>query len=150
MLLLSILAAITLSIYIFVHYIDLRVVRKALGLTLILQLFYLIGHYILSWPFPDWKVLLQIAVIVFLGTALGVVFAKLWPIPAKKGFERVWRTLLIVIPALGIGAVLQFLLQGAVATQALYIVFALASWLGSGHFVRKEEEDNGDNKEVTT
>ncbi len=142
----SIIAAVTLSIYIFAPYIDLRVIKKALGLTLILQLFYLIGHYIVAWPFPDWKVLLQIALVVFLGTALGVVFAKLWPIPAKKGFERVYRTLLIVIPALGIGAVLQFLLQGALATQALYIVFALASWLGSGHFVRKEEENN---KEVT-
>lgn len=146
MLVLSILGAITLTIYVFVRFIDIRVVRKALGLTFILQLFYLIGHYLFSWPFPDWIALLQIAVVVFLGTALGVVFARLWPIPAKKGFERIWRTLLIVIPALGIGVVLQILMQGAVATQAIYILFALASWLGSGHFVQKEE---GNKKEAT-
>ncbi len=146
MLQLSILAAITLSIYVFVRFIDLRVVKRALGLTLILQLFYVIGHYVADWPFPNWMVLLQLAVIVFIGTALGVVFARLWPLPPKKGFERIWRTLLIVIPALGLGVLLQFILQGGVATQALYIVFALASWLGSGHFVRREEESK---KEVT-
>lgn len=138
MLVLSILAAITLTIYIFVPFIDLRVVRRALGLTLIVDLFYLIGHYLANWPFPDWLVLLQILVVIFLGTALGVVFAKLWPIPAKKGFERILRTLLIVIPALGIGVVLQLLLQGGAATQAIYIIFALASWLASGYFVRTE------------
>jgi hypothetical protein len=138
MLVLSILAAITLTIYIFVPFINLQVVRRALGLTLIVDLFYLIGHYLAAWPFPDWLVLLQIAVIIFLGTALGVIFSKLWPIPPKKGFERILRTLLIVIPALGIGVVLQLLLQGGTATQAIYIIFALASWLASGFFVRTE------------
>lgn len=138
MLVLSILAAITLTIYIFVPFIDLRVVRRALGLTLIVDVFYLIGHYLANWPFPDWLVLLQIAVVIFLGTALGVIFAKLWPIPPQKGFERILRTLLIVIPALGIGVVLQLLLQGGTATQAIYIIFALASWLASGYFVRTE------------
>lgn len=138
MLTLYILGGLTIATYLLVPFLDIRVVKKALGITLVLELFYLIGHYLFKWPFPDWLALLQIGVIVFLGTAIGVIFSKLWPIPPKRGFERILRTFLLVTPALGIGIVLQFLLQGNEANQAIYLIFALTSWLGSGHFIRTE------------
>ncbi len=128
----------TIAIYLLLPYLDLRVVKKALGITLVLELFYLIGYFLFDWPFPDWKALIQIVIVVFLGMALGVVFSKLWPIPPKKGFERIFRTFLLVTPALGLGIGLQLLLQGSEATQAIYLIFALSSWLGSGHFIREE------------
>ncbi|MGD9679246.1 MAG: hypothetical protein AB7V16_12970 [Vulcanibacillus sp.] len=128
----------TIALYLLLPYLDLRVVKKALGIALVLELFYLIGYFFFDWPFPDWKALIQIVIVVFLGMALGVVFSKLWPIPPKKGFERILRTFLLVTPALGLGIGLQLLLQGSEASQAIYLIFALSSWLGSGHFIRTE------------
>lgn len=90
-----------------------------------------------GWPFPTPKVIMQILVVVGTGIAIGVIFSRIWPLPEKKGFERIARTFLIVVPALGLGIGFQVLLQGQYATQALYLIFALATWLGSGHFIRK-------------
>ncbi|MUK87543.1 hypothetical protein GMD78_03895 [Ornithinibacillus sp. L9] len=114
--------------------------RKVIGITLFLEVFYLIGHYIMEWPFPTPNVLLQLFVVSGLGVALGIFFSRLWPLPPHKGFERIFRTFLLVIPALGLGMGLQVFLQGAYATQAIYLIFAMAAWLGSGHFVRNETE----------
>lgn len=132
-------AGITVLLYIFVPILDLKVVKKALGISLFLQLFYLIGHYMADWPFPTPSIFFQVAVVVGLGVALGVGFAKVWPMAPKPGFERIMRTLLLVIPALGLGIGLQLLLQGNQATQAIYLIFALATWLGSGHFIRRAD-----------
>lgn len=136
-----ILASLTLAIYIFTPMLDLRVMRKALGIILFLQLFYLVGHYIGDWPFPTPQVIFQIFIAVGLAVGLGVVFSKVWPLPPRPGFERVLRTFLLVIPALGLGIGLQLLLQGNQATHAIYLIFALSAWLGSGHFVRKEKSE---------
>lgn len=125
-------------LYVFQKYLDVRVVYKAIKVALIIELFYLIGYYAFEWPYPTPLAILQIIITVFLGFALGVIFSKLWLLPPHKGFERIFRTFMIVIPSLGIGIGLQVLLQGTQATQAIYLIFALSSWLGSGHFVRTE------------
>jgi hypothetical protein len=132
--------ALTIMLFIFVPYLDLKALRKAIGITLFLEIFYLIGHYIFTWPFPSPAIFLQLFTVVGLGVAVGVIFSRIWPISPQKGFERIVRTLLIVIPSLGLGVGLQVLLQGQQATQAIYLIFALATWLGSGHFVRQETE----------
>jgi hypothetical protein len=134
-------AGLTLILYLFTPMLSLKVLRKAIGIIIFLQLFYIIGHYLADWPFPTPSVILQIFIVVGLGVALGVVFSRVWPLPPKPGFERVMRTFLIVIPALGLGVGLQILIQGNQATQAIYLMFALSAWLGSGHFVRKDETE---------
>lgn len=106
-----ILASITVILYFSLPYLDGRVLRKALGIAFFLELFYLVGHYLASWPFPTPLVIFQIAITVGLGVALGVVYSKIWPLTSKVGFERIIRTLLIVIPSLGLGIGLQVLLQ---------------------------------------
>ncbi|MCF6094973.1 hypothetical protein L1765_13485 [Microaerobacter geothermalis] len=134
-----ILGILAIGIYMFTPMLDLRVVRKAVGIIFFLELFYIIGYYLMGWPFPTPLVIMQIFIVVGLGVALGVVFSRAWPLSPRPGFERVMRTLLLVIPSLGLGIGLQLLLQGNEATQAIYLMFALSAWLGSGHFVRKEE-----------
>lgn len=130
------LAVLTIALFLFQPYLDARVLRKALGIALFLELFYLVGHYMAGWPFPTPLVVVQIFTVVGLGVALGVVFSRVWPLSPRPGFERVIRTLLLIIPALGLGMGLQVLLQGRQAYQAIYLIFALSTWLGSGHFVR--------------
>lgn len=133
-----ILAGATMGIYVLQPHLGMRVFRKALGLAFFLQIFYLIGHYLWSWPFPTPSSIVQILIAVGLGIALGAMFSKLWPLPMHKGIERIFRTLLLCIPALGLGIGIQVLLQGNQPTQALYLIFTLAAWIGSGHFVRLE------------
>ncbi len=116
--------------------------RKVIGITLFLEIFYLLGHYIMGWPFPAPIILLQLFVVTGLGVALGIFYSRLWPLPQNKGFERIFRTFLIVVPSLGLGMGLQVFLQGAFATQAIYLIFALSAWLGSGHFVKNANETN--------
>jgi hypothetical protein len=137
----TLLAIITLSLYIFIPHLNLQSLRKGFSIVLFLQLFYLIGYYLADWPFPTPFILLQIFIAVGLGVALGSTFSKIWLLPPHIGFERVIRTLLLVIPAFGIGIGLQVLLQGVQSTQAIYLIFAISAWLGSGQFVRKDEKE---------
>ncbi|MCF6411705.1 hypothetical protein [Pseudalkalibacillus salsuginis] len=131
----------TLGLYMFQPYLDLKVMRKALGIALFLELFYLIGHFLAGWPFPTPTVIFQIIIVTALGVALGVIFSRIWPLPRNKGFERIMRTFLIVIPSLGIGVGLQLVLQGNHPTQAIYLMFAFSAWLGSGHFIKNESKE---------
>ena len=117
------------------------ILRRALGISFFIDLFYLIGHYIWAWPFPTPPVILQIFITVTLGLTVGGLFSKIWPIPRQKGFERVVRTLLISIPAVGLGFGVNFILQGMVFTHALWMVFAISAWLGSGMIMRTEEQE---------
>ncbi|MBO8170763.1 MAG: hypothetical protein H0Z33_02610 [Bacillaceae bacterium] len=139
---------IMILVYIFQRkYLNLLVIKRALGIILFLELFYLIGHYMFDWPFPTPEVVLQIIIVTGLGVALGVTFARIWPMSPKVGFERVIRTLLLVIPAFGLGMGMQVLMQGPRATQGIMFIFALSTWLGSGHLVRKEEKkEDSDSK----
>lgn len=131
-------AVITLALFLLHPYLNLIVLKKVLGIAVFLELFYLIGSYLSGWPFPTPAVIIQLMIVVALGVALGVIFSKVWPLPERIGFERIARTALIVIPALGLGVGLQLILQGQSATQAIYLIFALSTWLGSGHFVRRK------------
>jgi len=117
------------------------IVRRALGISFFVDLFYLAGHYIWGWDFPTPVVLAQILITVTLGLIIGAIFAKIWPIPRQKGFERVIRTLLISIPAVGLGFGVNFILQGLVLTHALWMIFAVSAWLGSGIFMRTVEQE---------
>lgn len=130
-------------LYATVPLLDLKVLKRMLGIALFVELFYVLGHYMAGWTFPSPWVIVQMVTSVALGVGLGVGFSKIWPISPKPGFERIVRTLLLVIPALGIGIGLQVLMQGNQAQQAIYLIFAVAAWLGSGHFVRREPVGEG-------
>ncbi len=117
----------------------LRLARRVMGLMAFFFSFYLGGHYLLGFSFPTPGVLLQIGTSILLGSLLGLVFSRFWPLPPKAGLERVIRTVLLVIPAVGFGLGLQIALQGPNPTQALYLVFALSAWLSSGLIVRLPE-----------
>ncbi|RKQ37275.1 hypothetical protein [Oceanobacillus halophilus] len=130
-------------LYLIHPWMNVKILQKVIGITLFLEVFYLVGHYVMGWPFPTPIILIQLFVITGVGVALGVFFSRIWPLPPHKGFERIFRTFLIVIPALGFGMGLQVLLQGPHATQAIYLLFALTAWLGSGHFIREGEAETG-------
>ncbi len=131
------LGLVVIGLYLLQPYLGFQDLRKVLRISLFLQIFYLTGNFLGYWPFPSPLTIVQILVVVGLGVSLGANFSKLWPISPKPGFERVIRTFLIVIPALGLGVGLQVLLQGAQARVALYLIFALAAWLGSDRFVKE-------------
>ncbi|UOQ84347.1 hypothetical protein [Gracilibacillus salinarum] len=133
-------AGLLVILYILHPWFTIQTFQKVIGITFFLELFYLTGHYLMAWPFPTPLILVQLFVVSGLGVVLGVVFSRIWPLPLEKGFERIIRTFLIVIPSLGLGMGLQVLLQGTQPTQAIYLLFALAAWLGSGRFVREAKE----------
>ncbi|GAE92389.1 hypothetical protein JCM21714_1383 [Gracilibacillus boraciitolerans JCM 21714] len=144
-----ILGCVVILLFLLHPWMNIKTFQKVIGITLFLEIFYIIGHYVMAWPFPTPIVMGQLFVVSGLGVALGVFFSKIWPLPPlEKGFERIIRTFLLVIPALGFGMGLQILLQGAFATQAIYLIFACAAWLGSGRFVREEKIRMVSNKEV--
>ena len=72
-----------------------------------------------------------------------MAFSWVWPLGPRPGVERLVRTLLLAIPAVGLGIGVQLALQGRAPTQALYLIFAVAAWLGSGFIVRLPEERDG-------
>lgn len=115
--------------------------RRVLGLTAFFYIFYVLAHYVWGLPFPTPYELVIIVLTVSLGVALGVAYSKVWPLPPEPGFERVLRTLLIAIPAIGIGLFLEITLLGP-GRRALYLIFALSAWLGSG-FIEAEEAEEG-------
>ena len=119
-------------------HLPLRIARTTLGVALFFFIFYIVGSYLLDFPFPTPGDLLQILFVTFSGVLLGVVFSRVWPLPPRPGFERILRLFLLLAPALGIGLALHVMLQGAQGERALYLVFAVAAWLGSGHIVRVE------------
>ncbi len=114
----------------------LRALRTGLGVSLLFFVFYLLAHYVWGLPFPTPLDLFQIAGVAFGGVFLGLAFSRVWPLPAQPGFERIVRVILLMVPALGLGIGLHVLLQGARPERALYLIFALAAWLGSGLIVR--------------
>lgn len=136
------LLALTITLYLSQPYLDSRVLRKTIGIAFFLEIFYLVGHYLAGWPFPTPLAIAQIAITVGLGVALGVVYSRVWPLTPQVGIERIIRTLLVVIPSLGLGIGLQVLLQGKEASMAIYLIFALSTWLGSGHFMKKEIQND--------
>ncbi len=113
-------------------------VRRAFGVAIVLYAFYL-GLFMLGqYPFLRPTAVLTILGVVLLGTVFGVGFSTMSPLPAGRGLPRVIRTVLLSIPALGIGAIIQVLLEGARADMAIFAIFALAAWLGST-FIREDD-----------
>lgn len=123
----------TLSLYLLQPKLGFSDLRRTLGVSFFIQMFYIVGHYLTEgWPFPTPLEILQIFVVVGLGTGLGSVFSGYWPLPPKIGIERVIRIFILCAPALMLGIGLHVLFQENQPNQALYLVFALAAWLGSG------------------
>ena len=114
-----------------------------MGIYLGVGLFYLLGSPVFGFAVPTPLQMLHLLLAVLLGSGLGVGFAWFWPLPPARGWERVVRTLLLSIPALGLGLTLQLLLQGPQAQQALFLVFALAAWLASGFIARLPAAERG-------
>lgn len=119
-------------------------VRRAVGISAGLSVFYLAGYYVYDWPFPAPGDVLAIFAVVSLGVALGVGFSFASPLPRETGLPRIIRTGLIVIPALGIGIALQLLIEGPRGDRAYYAMFALAAWLGSTFVTESADEDATD------
>ncbi|RIH85421.1 hypothetical protein Mrose_02202 [Calidithermus roseus] len=113
-----------------------HLLRRVVGIYLGVGVFYLLGSPFFGFPLPTPLQMLELLLAVVLGSLLGVGFSWFWPLPAGRGWERVARTLLLSIPALGLGLTLQLLLQGPQAQQAIFLVFALAAWLASGFIAR--------------
>ena len=121
-------------------------IRRALGVSFVLYLLYLGLYFLGDYPFLTPTAVVTILVLVFAGTWFGIAFSALSPLPAEQGIPRIIRTVLLTIPALGIGVALQIFIAGARSDMAIYAIFALAAWLGST-FIREEEEDSGDTAE---
>ncbi|WP_101297130.1 hypothetical protein [Halegenticoccus soli] len=115
-------------------------IRRTLGVSLVLYAFYLGLHYLSGYPFLTPTDVVTVLALVFAGTWLGIGFSLVAPLPEERGLPRVVRTILLTVPALGIGVALQIFLKGARSDMALYAIFALAAWLGST-FVREEGSD---------
>lgn len=62
------------------------------------------------------------------------------------GFEEPTLDTFLNLGALGIGIILQIVIEGARSDMAIYAIFALAAWLGST-FIREEEENTDDSSE---
>lgn len=103
----------------------LRVGRFYLGALTALYAFYLGGYYLLGLPFPTPHLLLQLAVGAALGTGLGLLYHRLWPLPAP-GLGRVVRLFVLLPPAFLLGIGLLVLLQAQVA---LHFIVPLLAWL---------------------
>ncbi len=114
----------------------LKALQSTLGVSLFFFVFYIAAHYVWDLPFPTPVDLFKILIVAAAGVTLGVAFSRFWPLPPTPGFERIVRTLLLVIPALGVGIGLQLIVEGAEASRAFYLIFASAAWIGSGFIVR--------------
>lgn len=115
-------------------------VRRTLGVALFLDLFYVAATHVWGLPALEAADVLAILVVVFLGVWLGIGFSFVAPLPAEKGTPRVVRTLLLTVPAIGIGVAIQLLVEGPQGDRAFHVMFALAAWLGST-FVREGDPD---------
>lgn len=122
-------------------------IRRTLGVSALLYLVYVGLYAFTDYPFLGPGDVVTILGLVFAGTWLGIAFSFVAPLPAEIGVPRVIRTILLLVPALGIGVALQILIKGAESNMAIYAIFALAAWLGST-FVREvpttEHEEGAD------
>lgn len=122
------------------HQLVLFSIRRALGVSILLFAFYLVLYAMGSYRFLTPKDILTILGVVFAGTWLGIGFSALSPFPDDPGFPRAVRTVLLVIPAIGIGIALQLIIEGPRPDMAVYGIFALGAWLGST-FIKEVDAD---------
>jgi len=100
--------------------------RFYLGSLAALFAFYLGGHHLLGLPFPTPLTLLHLALGAGVGVGLGRLFHRVWPLPEKRGLERVVRMFVLMPPAFVLGIGLMWLLKAQVA---LYLLVPLLAWL---------------------
>lgn len=103
--------------------------RFYLGSLSFLFAFYLLGHYLLGFPFPTPKTLGHLALGVGTGMILGSLYHRLWPLP-PPGLGRVVRLFVLLPPAFMLGIGLMLLLQAQVA---LHLLVPLLAWLTPAH-----------------
>lgn len=115
-------------------------VRRALGISLFLYAFYIAAYLVWDMPPLTGRDVLAILGVVYLGVWLGIGFSTVWPYPNERGFQRVLRTVLLTVPAMGFGIAIYIFLEGAEGQRAYYIMFALGAWLGS-NFIRENGDD---------
>lgn len=103
----------------------LKLLRFYLGSLSAFFAFYLLGHYLLGFPFPTPGVLFQIALGAALGLGLGLLYHRIWPLP-PPGLGRVVRLFVLLPPAFVLGMGLVVLFQAQVA---LHFLVPLVAWL---------------------
>lgn len=123
--------------------------RRALGISLFLYAFYIVAFIVWDMPPLTVRDVLAILGVVYMGVWLGIGFSTVWPHPNEPGFQRILRTALLTVPAMGFGIAIYIFLEGAEGQRAYYIMFALGAWLGS-HFIREDEEDSEEPSEAPT
>lgn len=106
-----------------------KLLRFYLGSLSALFAFYLLGHYLLGFPFPNPGILFQIALGVALGLLLGLLYHRIWPLP-PPGWGRVVRLFVLLPPAFVLGVGLVVLFQAQVA---LHYIVPLIAWLTPSH-----------------
>lgn len=115
-------------------------VRRTLGISLGLFAFYLLAPTLWDVPPLSTRDVLAIVGVVFLGVLLGIGISYFWPLPTKSGVPRAIRTAIFAIPALGIGMAIHVSLEGAEASRAYWIMFAVAALLGSTYVTEDDLE----------
>ena len=69
--------------------------RFYLGSLSLLFAFYLLGHYLLGFPFPTPTTLLHLALGAGAGVGLGALYHRVWPLP-PPGLGRVVRLFVLL------------------------------------------------------
>lgn len=125
-------------------------IRRSLGISLALFAFYLVTPFV--WDIPPLATLdvLAILAVTFAGVWLGIGFSTVWPLPAERGLPRAFRTVVLTIPALGIGLAIHVTIEGAEGSRAFYVMFALAAWLGSLYIEADEPESDASDAPAST
>ncbi|AFV75657.1 hypothetical protein YIM1640_08420 [Thermus oshimai] len=116
-----------------------RHLRFFLGSLSLLFAFYLLGHYLLGFPFPTPLHLFQVALGVGIGMGLGLLYHRLWPLP-PPGLGRVVRLFVLLPPAFMLGIGLLILFQAQVA---LHFIVPLFAWLTPDHGPRPDPTPKG-------
>lgn len=115
-------------------------IRRSLGISVALFAFYLVVPFLWNVPPLSTRDVLAILAVCFVGVWLGIGFSTVWPVPREQGLPRVFRTVVLTIPALGIGMAVHVTIEGAEGARAFYVMFALAAWLGSLYIEGDEPE----------
>lgn len=119
-------------------------IRRTLGVSVAFLLFYLAAPTLWDVPPLTAPGVLSILGVVLVGVLLGVVISYFWPLPAKTGLARAIRTAIFSIPAFGFGMAVHITVGGPSPPRAYWLIFAVATLLGSVYFTEDAEEDGSD------
>lgn len=115
-------------------------IRRVLGISVAFFVFYLLAPSL--WDIPPLATVdvIAIFVVVVLGVLLGIVISYFWPLPARTGLSRAIRTAIFSIPAFGFGMAIHVTVAGPDAQRAYWLVFAVATLLGSVYVTEDDVE----------